>query len=227
MHDDEVTADSFEHLRRSGLFRDVESDVLHRLAPVVRLERVAKGAILSEAAFAEPRVAVIRRGEFLVELQVGSASRIVASRLGAGDEVGIETLFGSPSARLRATMDALLLSISAQRFRTECFRSSALARNVAASLASRLSAIVTALVDLRYAEPAHHVLAALVGVSRQFGVPLSDGVLLDVALAESDIATIAACREGETAPALRLLEREGFLRMNGPSIVILSREANA
>jgi CRP-like cAMP-binding protein len=217
----EVTANSFDHLRRSRLFRDVETGVLERLAPDFRLERVATGTVLAEPEPDEARVAVIRRGRFHLEFPVGTASRIVTACLEPGDVLGVEALFGSSCVRSRALSEALLLTVPANELRIECARSSALAVSVAGCLDSRLREVAAALADLRYAEPARHVLAALVGISAQFGVPLRDGVLLDIALADGDIATIAACSETDTAPALRLLEREGFLRKNGPSIVLL------
>jgi hypothetical protein len=119
--------------------------------------------------------------------------------------------------------ETLLLSARSESLLPALDESARFARNVAEVLAQTLEGFAIALRGLLHTPCNERVFGVLERIAREHGVAVADGILLDVALAPDDIATLIRSSSGAAAEALFFLEREGRIRTDGSLITLLKR----
>jgi CRP-like cAMP-binding protein len=222
---DEVVAGTLDCLRGSPLFAGVPEAVVLEAAATFSLRRTHAGASIDPcgACARDAGVYVVRGGTLRMEFRIAADSALDCGELRRGDAFGLESLFaGSSGPSVRSAGTALVMHASAERFATLAGSSPQLMTNVARGLAATLAATSGALYGYRSIGLARRLLEILQDTASRYGVTVTDGILLDVALAPADLAALAGASEARVAGALALLQREGVIRIDGPLIRILS-----
>ncbi|MGP6156448.1 MAG: Crp/Fnr family transcriptional regulator [Vulcanimicrobiaceae bacterium] len=217
----EVVANSGWHLRRSRLFAGVAEDVVARYAPAFALSTALAGDVLRGEP--EPNVHVIRRGRVRIQLWIADDAALAVNLLGPGDAFGTEALVvkNAPGTFAHCIRETLLLSAPAKSLLPALDESARFARNVAESLAHTLGGFSLALHGVTHARCTERVFRTLERIAREHGIGVTDGTLLDVALALDDVATLADFSSEAVATAFFFLEREGRIRRDGLLITLL------
>jgi CRP-like cAMP-binding protein len=144
--------------------------------------------------------------------------------LGSGDVFGVLSMFGagSRSADATALVKSRALSLAHEEFRPYLERSPPVALELANLIARRAKQARDVAAGAMFGDVTSRLLDRLRDLAKRFGIPLDGGWLVDLPLAQQDLAGLVGASRESVNKALGSLAREGRIRCQDRRYVVVA-----
>jgi CRP/FNR family transcriptional regulator, cyclic AMP receptor protein len=206
-------------LRQIGLFRSLENEELRRLSPLLKERRAPRGSYIVYADDPGPSVMFILDGRVKITLVSPKGKEVIIASLGKGEFFGeIALLTGDDrSANVVAVSDCHLLVLSAEDFKKHILNNSGLALELMKELALRIRTSSIKIGDLALYDVLERVLRTLRALGRNDG----DKFVVRGRPTHQEIATMIGTSREMVSRALKSLEDQGIIAIEGKTVTIL------
>ncbi len=209
-------------VRRAPLFAALDepaaAELLRSMEPV-HLER-------GEQVFAEgdpgDRVYVVRSGKIKLVRRWPDGRENLLAVLGPGEMFGELSLFdpGPRTSSARAVSESDLVALNHEEMMAWLQRRPEVAKHLLQALAQRLRRTNVALADLVFTDVPGRVAKALLDLSRRFGRPIADGLLVAHDLTQEELAQLVGASRETVNKALADFASRGWLRLEARAVVL-------
>jgi CRP/FNR family transcriptional regulator, cyclic AMP receptor protein len=213
-----------EGLRACALLRSAPGESLRALARNATLRPMNRGATIASQGTGFGGAIVVVRGRVRSVCRAANGREISVEVFGPGDLVADGAISPAPLANDWEAVEAGTLMIIPREALLACLRSNPeLALTLAADLVSRLERSKQLATGLALSGVQERVVARLVAMGRQEGVPGPDGLLIRSRPTQQELANqIGACRETVSRTVSELV-RQGLLTPKGRSLLVSRR----
>lgn len=199
---------------------DVLATALRRGGSV---RRFARGQSLFVEGDQSARVFLVQYGWVLLTRTAPSGRDVVLAVRGAGDIVGeLSSLDGQPriaTATALGVVDAVVARASAL---TEALQDSTAARELIGVLAGQLRDADERLLEFAALDTIGRVAGRLLELVGRFGTQTDDGIVIELALSQEQLASWCGASREATVKALAVLRQIGCLQTARRSILVLN-----
>jgi CRP-like cAMP-binding protein len=211
-------------LRCIPLFGAMDEGDLIELAGRFNSRSFLKGGVLYRRGEIGRKLYVIDEGAVMLGTSTPDGRQAAYAILGPGEVFGILSLFGSPSrsADASALVRTRTLSLAHEEFRPYLERTPPLASAVTNLIACRAREARELAATAMFDDVASRLLDRMVDLARRFGSTVPGGRLLDLPLAQQDLADMVGASRESVNKALASLVRRGFLRCENRRYILLS-----
>jgi len=170
---------------------------------------------------------LIEAGQVRVYVQDETGQETSVNLCGPGDIFGeLAVIDDMPrSANVVALEDAIVHSLGRDRFREHMFRSPRLALNFMKALSVRVRHSTGELGNLTFLDVPARLARKLLDLAQHHGVAEPKGVRINLALTQSDLASLIGTTRESINKALSTFRRQGFILMEQGDIIILDPDA--
>jgi CRP/FNR family transcriptional regulator, cyclic AMP receptor protein len=213
-----------EGLRSCTLLRGASSDVMRTLARNATLRPMNRGATIASHGTGFDGAIVVVRGRIRSVCRAANGREISVEVFGPGDLVADGAISPAPLANDWEAVEAGTLMMISREALLTCLRGNPeLALTLAADLVSRLERSKQLATGLALAGVQERVVARLIAMGRQEGVPGPEGLLIRNRPTQQELANqIGACRETVSRTVSELV-RQGLLTPKGRSLLVSRR----
>ncbi|MDQ2858900.1 MAG: Crp/Fnr family transcriptional regulator [Candidatus Eremiobacteraeota bacterium] len=210
------------YLRQNRLFEAASDQAVFSYEHLFRVALFPKRSMVFDHGDPTRTVYLIKRGKIRISRLTADGKEVTVALLAAGDLFGEESLFASAPRTTVATCieETLLCVAKADDMLALLSQDSSLALNVAKVLSNRLTDASAAMEDLAYARVSDRIMHLLVRLANEHGTRREDGILLDVRLTHSDIASLVGSTRETVSLELSNLVRAGRICGDARSIVV-------
>jgi len=186
------------------------ADQIARLAADGRFERVARGGVVN---LDSPDVGIVTGAWFRIFRRAAFIRDVTLFLAKRGDVLAPGTIFGERSAEsgAQAIADAELLLVPRESFERQAGADSSLYLKVAANVGRRTSRLQTKLEAFSRAGVEVRVAGALLELADDFGVPVPNGIKIDLPLSQQDLAHLAGTSRESCSQAIASFARAGWV----------------
>jgi CRP-like cAMP-binding protein len=197
---------------------------LARLAGLGRLQAIARGELL---ALDVPLVAIVVDGYFRIYRNAAFARDVTLGLASRGDVLGPGAAFGVRSAETgaQALGGGRVLMLTRDTWEREAATNPGLNVRMAGSVGRRLVRLQKRIEQFSRSGAEARVAAIVGELADDFGVPVRDGLKLELPFSQEDLARLAGTTRETTSSAVADLARAGIVRggrLRG--LLVLDRE---
>ena len=209
-------------VRRAPLFAALDDDASAELLQSMEAVHVERG----EEVFAEgepgDRVYVVRTGKIKLVRRWPDGRENLLAVMGPGEMFGELSLFdpGPRTSSARAVSEADLIALQHDDMMAWLTRRPEVAKHLLQALAQRLRRTNVALADLLFTDVPGRVAKALLALSRRFGRPIADGLLVAHDLTQEELAQLVGASRETVNKALADFASRGWLRLEARAVVL-------
>lgn len=213
-----------EGLRSCTLLRGAPIDVIRMLARNATLRPMNRGATIASQGAGFDGAIVVVRGRLRSVCRAANGREMSVEVFGPGDLVADGAISPAPLANDWEAIEAGTLMMISREALLTCLRGNPeLALTLAADLVSRLERSKQLATGLALSGVQERVVARLVALGRQDGLPGPEGLLIRSRPTQQELANqIGACRETVSRTVSELV-RQGLLTPKGRSLLVSRR----
>jgi CRP-like cAMP-binding protein len=209
-------------LRKIPYFANLTKQEMHVLATRVSNKHLQRGELLFGEGDSCMGLFVVITGEIrLFNLSTAGREQVLAVR-GPGRSFGDPVVFdgGNYSASASALEDAEVLFISRTDFQNFCRKHPEVMLKVIAEVGSRLRHLVGIIQDLSFTTVRQRLIALVLRLTQTSGTPSREGVHVELTETHEDLAAELGTVRELVSRNLSQLQAEGFLEVNGRTIIV-------
>ena len=213
--------------RASRWFSEFPPEAIERLVAAGRIEKLARGEVLSRRGQSVTDLAVILDGSLDVSVTSSEGKRLIQAVLESGQIMNlIPVLDGHPTIHdASAHTDLVLLLVNREAFLAESDRDPRVSRALMRILCLRSRVLYASLVEAAFLPLRVRCARVLHSLMRQYGVKRAEGIEISLKLSQEDLADMIGRTRQSVNKELKALEREGVLRMAYSHFVIVDEKA--
>ncbi len=185
-------------VRRAPLFAALDDEAAGELLESMESVHLDRGQQLFGEGEAGDRVYVVRTGKIKLVRSWPDGRENLLAVLGPGEMFGELSLFdpGPRTSSARAVSESELIALGHDDMLRWLARRPEVARHLLRALAQRLRRTNVALADLVFTDVPGRVAKALLDLSRRFGRPIADGLLVAHDLTQEELAQLVGASRG-------------------------------
>ncbi|MFB9377633.1 Crp/Fnr family transcriptional regulator [Kineococcus gynurae] len=209
-------------VRRAPLFSALDDAVSAELMQSMEPVHVDRGQQLFGEGEPGDRVYVVRSGKIKLVRSWADGRENLLAVLGPGEMFGELSLFdpGPRTSSARAVSESDLVALGHTEMLNWLQRRPEVAEHLLRALAQRLRRTNTALADLVFTDVPGRVAKALLDLSRRFGRPIADGLLVAHDLTQEELAQLVGASRETVNKALADFASRGWLRLEARAVVL-------
>jgi CRP/FNR family transcriptional regulator, cyclic AMP receptor protein len=219
------------HLRRVDLFRSVDGDALNRLTRLLQLREFKRGEVIYVVS--GNRHDHLQRMYFLLKGRVkigcvdeSTGKELLLQLIKPGEPFGLLDAVGNETTDLRATaMQASLIGYVPRDDFDTLIEKAGVCSRLVKLIGERAVEVASRFEDLAFRSVPERLAKVLLRLARDFPVPRSCGICIDVPLSQQDIANLIAARREVVSTHLNRLKRDGIIVLHNRCICIHNYEA--
>jgi CRP/FNR family cyclic AMP-dependent transcriptional regulator len=215
-------------LKQSRLFEHASVETIANCEHLFVQHVCVRGKVLFEQGDDARFVFLIKRGMVRVARRTTHGKEVTIAILGPGSLFGEEVVFSQVERRTIAVCmaESLLCMARGEHLYGLLTRYPALAINVAKFVSEQRSEALTIAEDLAYLTVPQRLMQLFSRLATEYGMPVSGGIRLNIRLTHADIASLVGSTRETISAQLARLTRDGQIRLNDRSIVILDQPAS-
>jgi len=209
-------------VRKAPLFAALDDeDAEHLIASMTR-SLMERGDILFHEGDQGDRLYVIAEGKIKLGRRSPDGRENLLAILGPGEMFGELALFdpGPRTATATAVAETQILALDNEQFTTFLEARPGVAANLLAALARRLRRTNESLADLVFTDVPGRVAKALLDLSRRFGRPVEDGILVAHDLTQEELAQLVGASRETVNKALADFATRGWLKLEARAVLL-------
>jgi len=209
-------------VRRAPLFAALDDEASAELLESMESVHLERSEQLFGEGEAGDRVYVIRTGKIKLVRSWPDGRENLLAVLGPGEMFGELSLFdpGPRTSSARAVSESELIALGHEDMMRWLTRRPEVARHLLRALAQRLRRTNVALADLVFTDVPGRVAKALLDLSRRFGRPIADGLLVAHDLTQEELAQLVGASRETVNKALADFASRGWLRLEARAVVL-------
>ena len=200
-------------------------ELQHMLEHCQRKHFKAKGLIM-RAGEKSNNIYYILEGSVSVHTEDENGRELILDYIGPGNFVGELGLFieeGQRSACIRARTECEIAQTSYEKFKEMCWQQPGLLFELTKQIANRLLRTSRKISGLAFLDVAGRIASALLGLaSDSEAITHPDGMMIKIT--REELGRLVSCSREVAGKALRTLEEQGLIQVDGRSIVILEEK---
>jgi CRP-like cAMP-binding protein len=220
--------DEVQHaLITSGMFGRTSPEVVAALSKGLRPERFSPGRVMGAQSDFDGCVYVIVSGKVKVSCQRSAGGEIVLKILGPSEFFGAVTLFdpGPQDMSVTTLTDVAAVPIARDQLLSWMVERPEVCDQVLRLFARWVKAMTNSLFDLAFADAQGRIASRLLLLMKRFGRQEGDVVRVVHDLTADDFSRLAGVDPETIGATLRGFESNGWIRLEGDSIVIVDGHA--
>src|SRR3954454_10983996 len=213
-------------LAHTPLFAALDDEAAEALRATMTDIRVEKGDTLFHEGEPGHQLFVIVDGKIKLGASSGDGRETLLAVLGPGEMFGELSLFdpGPRTSTATALTPAHLMALGHDDLMPWLRGCPEVARSLLRALAKRLRRINEAMADLVFSDVPGRVANALLGLAEKFGVEEPDGVRVQHALTQEELAQLVGASRETVNKALSEFANRGWLRLEGRTVLLLDSQ---
>ena len=213
--------------RASRWFTEFPAEAIERLVAAGRIEKLARGEVLSRRGELVADLAVLLDGSLDVSVTSSEGKRLIQAVLEAGQIMNlIPVLDQLPTIHdASAHTDLLVLLINRESFLAESDRDPRVSRALMRILCLRSRVLYASLVEAAFLPLRVRCARVLHSLMSQYGVKRGESIEISLKLSQEELADMIGRTRQSVNKELKALEREGVLHMAYSHFVILDERA--
>jgi CRP/FNR family transcriptional regulator len=227
VHETRVAENKVWYLKRSRLFDRASDETIANCEHLFVQQPCQRGHVLFHQGDAARLVYLVKRGIVRIARRTADGKEVTVAILGTGCVFGEEVVFSQVERSTIAICmtDTLLCSARAEHIYGLLTRFPQLAINIAKYVHEQRDDALAIAEDVAYLKVSDRLLRLFERLSQEHGKPTSDGMLLDVRLTHADLASLIGSTRETVSAQLAQLVRDGSIRFDGRSIIVLGAPA--
>ncbi len=211
------------YLKRSRLFERASDETIAYCEHLFVQQACTKGNILFQQGDAAHFVYLVKRGTVRIARRTSDDKDITIAILGPGCIFGEEVVFSQVERTTIAVCmtESLLCMARAEHVYGLLTRFPQLAVNVAKYLHEQRDDALAVAEDFAFLSVPERLLRLFERLAEEHGRAVPGGTLLDIRLTHADLASLIGSTRETVSVQLAQLVREGRIRLDGRSIVVL------
>jgi len=208
------------------LFQTLDDDDIHYLVESLRRRPLKKGEVLFRKGDEGSTLYVIKRGSVRIILPSRLGDEMAPAILSEGDFFGEMALFdGMPrSADVVAIEDTELLALNRSDFLRFIRGKDRAIESVLTYLSLRLRRTDDLLGDACFLPVASRLAKRLVELAEAWGVPEEEGILIDLKLTQTDLASMVGATRESVNKEMAVLKKDGIIGARVGKTLIVDME---
>ena len=214
-------------LGASRWFTEFPKETIERLVDAGRIEKLARGEVLSRRGERVTDLAIVLDGSLDVSVTTSEGKRLIQTVLESGQIMNlIPVLDELPTIHdASAHTDLALLLVKREAFLEESDRDSRVSRALMRILCLRSRVLYASLVEAAFLPLRVRCARVLHSLMSQYGVRRSDVIEISLKLSQEDLADMIGRTRQTVNKELKAMEREGVLRMAYSHFIIVDELA--
>ncbi|MDO5698109.1 MAG: Crp/Fnr family transcriptional regulator [Dermatophilus congolensis] len=214
MHNDVV--------RQAPLFSALDDADVEALRATMTSTHVPRGSVLFREGERGDRLYVIVTGKMKLGRSSADGRENLVAVLGPGELLGELTVFdpGERNATATAVANTELIGLGHDQLAAFLAEHPQVAKALLAALARRLRRTNDSLADLVFTDVPGRVAKALLDLSRRFGRPTDDGILVPHELTQEELAQLVGASRETVNKALADFATRGWIRLETRAVVL-------
>ena len=221
-----MSAVDIDVVRKAPLFAALDDEAARALMESMTSSHLERGDILFREGDQGDRLYVIGEGKIkLGRTSVDGRENLLAV-LGPGEMFGELSLFdpGPRTATATAIAETQLIALGHEDLDSFLLGRPAVAKNLLTALARRLRRTNETLADLVFTDVPGRVAKALLHLSKRFGHPAEDGILVAHELTQEELAQLVGASRETVNKALADFATRGWIKLEARAVVLTDVE---
>jgi CRP-like cAMP-binding protein len=217
-----MSAVDIDVVRKAPLFAALDDEAARALMESMTSSHLERGDILFREGDQGDRIYVIGEGKIkLGRTSVDGRENLLAV-LGPGEMFGELSLFdpGPRTATATAIAETQLIALGHKDLDSFLLGRPAVAKNLLTALARRLRRTNETLADLVFTDVPGRVAKALLHLSKRFGHPAEDGILVAHELTQEELAQLVGASRETVNKALADFASRGWIKLEARAVVL-------
>lgn len=213
-------------VRRSPLFAALDDEAAGALQAQMTPVHLDRGEVLFHEGAQGDALYIIRDGKVKLGRTSGDGRENLFAVLGPGEMFGELSLFDPGPRTLTATAvaETELVGLRHDSLRGWLQGRPEVSMTLLAALARRLRRTNESLADMVFTDVPGRVAKALVDLSRRFGRPCEDGVLVAHDLTQEELAQLVGASRETVNKSLADFASRGWIRLEARAVVLIDME---
>lgn len=209
-------------MRRSPLFAALDDDAAQTLLGSMVKSRMERGDVLFHEGDQGDKLYVIGEGKIKLGRTSADGRENLLAILGPGEMFGELSLFdpGPRTATASAIAETQIFGLSNEQLQQFITARPYVAGTLLAALARRLRRTNENLADLVFTDVPGRVAKALLDLSRRFGRPVDNGVMVAHDLTQEELAQLVGASRETVNKALADFASRGWLRLEARAVLL-------
>lgn len=209
-------------MRRSPLFAALDDDTAQTLLENMVKSRMERGDVLFHEGDQGDKLYVIVEGKIKLGRTSSDGRENLLAILGPGEMFGELSLFdpGPRTATATAIAETQILGLSNEQLQRFITSRPYVAGTLLAALARRLRRTNENLADLVFTDVPGRVAKALLDLSRRFGRPVENGVMVAHDLTQEELAQLVGASRETVNKALADFASRGWLKLEARAVLL-------
>ncbi|GAB3217217.1 Crp/Fnr family transcriptional regulator [Kineococcus gypseus] len=209
-------------VRRAPLFAGLDEEAAGELLKSMERVHLERGEQLFAEGDPGDRVYVVNSGKIKLVRRWPDGRENLLAVMGPGEMFGELSLFdpGPRTSSARAVSEADLIALQHDDMMAWLTRRPEVAKHLLQALAQRLRRTNVTLADLVFTDVPGRVAKALLDLSRRFGRPIADGLLVAHDLTQEELAQLVGASRETVNKALADFASRGWLRLEARAVVL-------
>ncbi|MDO5501644.1 MAG: Crp/Fnr family transcriptional regulator [Actinomycetia bacterium] len=209
-------------VRRSPLFAALDDDDATTLMQSLVRSRMERGDVLFHEGDQGDRLYVIAEGKIKLGRTSPDGRENLLAILGPGEMFGELSLFdpGPRTATATAVAETQILGLSNDQLQQFLSARPHVAVTLLAALARRLRRTNESIADLVFTDVPGRVAKALLDLSRRFGRPVENGVMVSHDLTQEELAQLVGASRETVNKALADFASRGWLKLEARAVLL-------
>lgn len=213
-------------MRKAPLFAALDDDAAEALLSTMTRTKIARGQELFHEGEQGDSLYVITGGKVKLGRRSADGRENLLAILGEGEMLGELSLFdpGPRTATASAIADTELVGLSHHDMTAYLGTRPEIAMTMLSALAARLRRTNEALGDLVFTDVPGRVAKALLDLSRRFGQPSADGILVAHDLTQEELAQLVGASRETVNKALADFSSRGWIKLEARAVTLMDSE---
>ncbi|NLJ54614.1 MAG: Crp/Fnr family transcriptional regulator [Intrasporangiaceae bacterium] len=209
-------------VRRSPLFAALDDDAARTLLGAMVKSRMERGDVLFNEGDQGDKLYVIVEGKIKLGRTSSDGRENLLAILGPGEMFGELSLFdpGPRTATATAIAETQILGLSNEQLQQFITSRPYVAGTLLAALARRLRRTNESLADLVFTDVPGRVAKALLDLSRRFGRPVEQGIMVAHDLTQEELAQLVGASRETVNKALADFASRGWLKLEARAVLL-------
>jgi len=221
-----LSAVDIDVVRQAPLFAALDDEAAKALMESMTSSHLERGDILFREGDQGDRLYVIGEGKIKLGLTSVDGRENLLAVLGPGEMFGELSLFdpGPRTATATAIAETQLIALGHEDLDSFLLGRPAVAKNLLTALARRLRRTNETLADLVFTDVPGRVAKALLHLSKRFGRPAEDGILVAHELTQEELAQLVGASRETVNKALADFASRGWIKLEARAVVLTDVE---
>ncbi|HHU10821.1 MAG TPA: Crp/Fnr family transcriptional regulator [Intrasporangiaceae bacterium] len=209
-------------VRRSPLFAALDDEAARTLMSSMVRSRMERGDVLFNEGDQGDKLYVIAEGKIKLGRTSADGRENLLAILGPGEMFGELSLFdpGPRTATATAIAETQILGLSNEQLQQFLSARPHVAGTLLAALARRLRRTNESIADLVFTDVPGRVAKALLDLSRRFGRPVENGIMVAHDLTQEELAQLVGASRETVNKALADFASRGWLKLEARAVLL-------